>query len=945
MKNMSQQDIEKQLIALTQQLLIESGETHKREIRLDSSLHRHLGVDSLGRAELFRRIEKTFDVNIPDSMLAEADTLADISAFVQTAGPRIKLSERHQIITSHGEHSRVDPMRASTLIDLVLMYGEKSPEKPHIYFQHEDGSEEIITYGALLKSSLRVASGLRERGLQEGDTVAIMLPTHPGFFYTFFGVLLAGGVPVPIYPPFRAHMLEAYAKMEARILSNAEVRVLVTFNQAEKLSQLLKAFVPSLKHVTTVDELMQPTMLNKIFHAKADNHAFIQYTSGSTADPKGVLLSHHNLISNIRAYGKAVKVTPDDIAVSWLPLYHDMGLIGMWLGSLFYGLPLILMTPFTFLNRPERWLWAIHYHRGTLTGAPNFAYELCVRKIEPEMIEGLDLSSWRMAANGAEKVYPRTLDMFAKKFAPYGFKKSALLPVYGLAESTVGLAIPPIGREFWVDHVDREQFEMARKAEPAKSENELAFVSCGLPIDGHEIRIVDDKGQVLPERHVGNLQFRGPSSMQGYYNNPRATKAVFHHGGWIDSGDLAYLADGEVFITGRRKDLIVKAGRNLYPVEIEELVGNVEGIRQGCVAAFSVNDTARGTEELIVVAETRENNKDKRRKIVEGINDVMSTSLDVVPDHVVLVAPRIVPKTSSGKLQRSACKKMYMENKLGRKQLPAWMQMIKLGAEWLMRQCAAGVRFVAEVIYTAYVALVTALTLLPVWLVLMFATRHAAAKVCRFWARWLLRFALCPLRIKGEENLAKMSPVIFASNHASYIDSIVMMAIVPPNTLFVGKKELLTTPVLSTFMRKLGYLAVDRTDLPKGLEDTRYMEQALREGHSIVIFPEGTFGYASGLRPFRLGAFKIAAETATPVCPVGLKGTRGILRDVEKLMRPGKITVTICEPIKPSGSEWQDVTQLRTLVRAEVAKYCGEPTLDLIAAQAVAPKPPVFKEN
>ena len=216
----------------------------------------------------------------------------------------------------------------------------------------------------------------------------------------------------------------------------------------------------------------------------------------------------------------------------------------------------------------------------------------------------MDLSSLRIAANGAEKVYQRTLEQFAEKFVPYGFDRKALLPVYGLAESTVGLAIPPLGRDFWVDHVDRKKFEEDRWAIPATGKNALSFVSCGLPIDGHEIRIVDDKNLELPERHVGNLQFRGPSSMQGYYHNARATQAVYHDG-WIDSGDLAYQVKGEIFITGRRKDLIIKAGRNLYPAEIEELVGSIPGVRQGCVTAFGVTEAQRGTEQLVVVAETR----------------------------------------------------------------------------------------------------------------------------------------------------------------------------------------------------------------------------------------------------------------------------------------------------------------------------------------------------
>lgn len=937
MTKYSRSEIENELVVLTTQLLAESGQPHKREVRLDDSLQRHLGIDSLGRAELFQRIEKNFDVTVPDRLLAEAENLNDIAEFLHHAAPKVKGSVTQKIVSSHGEKVKVNISDAKSLIDILLLYAQQSPDKSHIYFQHEDGQEEIITYASLLKSSLRVAGALHKHGLKEGETVAIMQPTHPGFFYTFFGTLLAGGIPVPIYPPFRAHMLESYAKTEARILSNAEVRILVTFEQAEKLSLLLQAYVPSLKIVTTVHELMQSDELDKPFKAKSDNFAFIQYTSGSTADPKGVLLSHANLLANIRAYGKAIKVTPEDIAVSWLPLYHDMGLIGMWLGSLYFGIPLILLTPFTFLNHPERWLWAIHYHRATLSGAPNFAYELCVRKIDPAMIEGLDLSSWRMAANGAEKVYPRTLEAFTKKFAPYGLKSNVMFPVYGLAESTVALTLPAIGSDFRIDHVDRKQFEEERRAVPADDKNALEFVCCGGPIEGHEVRIVDDEDHELEERHVGNLQFRGPSSMQGYYRNQRATQAVYRNG-WIDTGDLAYSANGEIYVTGRRKDLIIKAGRNLYPAEIEELTGGVTGVRQGCVAAFGVTDHDRGTEQLIVVAETREQDRAKREEIMQAVNAAISETLDIVPDRVVLVAPHVVPKTSSGKLQRAACKKMYIDGQLGKHLTPPWMQAVKLAMGGVRRKIQAGFAIALKCIYTVYFAVILMLCLLPIYLIVCFASRDTAAKACRLFARFLIRAACCPLQVIGEENLSKTSSAIYVSNHASYVDSIVAIATMPTNTRFVGKKELFSAPIIRTFMRKLDYLAVDRLDLPKGIEDTKHIENELKAGNPIFIFAEGTFSYASGLRPFRLGAFKIAAETSTHVVPIALKGTRNILRDDEKLLRPGRVTITISEPILPNGSEWQDVTELRNQVRAEIAKYCGEPTLDFIAAQTVAPK-------
>ncbi|HEX4045337.1 MAG TPA: AMP-binding protein, partial [Gammaproteobacteria bacterium] len=851
---------------------------------------------------------------------------------------------------THDERVTVDPTQAETLLDVLTLYAEKSPKKPHIYFQLENGGQEIITYETLFISAMRVACGLRERGLQEGETVAIMQPTSPAFMYAFFGTLLAGGIPAPIYPPFRAHMLEVYAKTEARILNNAEARILVTFTEAEKLSYLLQAFVPSIKAVVTVAALLNPQELMPTFQAKADNAALLQYTSGSTSDPKGVLLTHANLLANIRAYGKAAQITPEDVAVSWLPLYHDLGLIGMWLGCFYYGIPLVLMTPFSFLNRPERWLWTIHHHRGTISGAPNFAYELCIRKIPPALLEGLDLSCWRMAVNGAEKVYPRTLQQFAEKFAAFGFQYNALVPVYGLAESTVGLTIPRLGQPFRVDYINREKFEENRQAQ-AITDNKtgiavdrtvdkdtLAFVSCGIPIEGHEIRVVDEGGQVLADRTVGYLQFRGPSTMQGYYHNPRATAAVFHADGWVDTGDLAYIAENELFVTGRSKDLIIKAGRNLYPAEIEGVASHVAGLRQGCIVAFGVTNAERGTEQLIIVAETKEKNKMKRTAIIHAVLEAIAAALDIVPDQVVLTAPRMIPKTSSGKLQRAACKTLYLQGKLSRSLTPPWLQTVKLGVRWGWKKCIDGVVTIGKIFYTVYAALIMAITLLFLYAIVRFTPMKTAAAVCRYWAKGLCIMIGCPIKKIGAFPPQPNTPFVYVANHASYLDAIVLLSILPAGTRFVGKKELFSQPILGTMIRRLDYLPLDRIDLPKGIEDTQHIEAALAAGDSILIFPEGTFGYTAGLRPFRLGAFKIAAEQGIAVCPIALQGTRSIWRDDEKLLRPGKIIVTICSPILSMGSEWSDITLLRNQVRAEIAQYCGEPSLDFIIGQTVAPK-------
>ena len=496
--------------------------------------------------------------------------------------------------------------------------------------------------------------------------------------------------------------------------------------------------------------------------------------------------------------------------------------------------------------------------------------------------------------------------------------------------------MPSLGIPFRIDRIERQLFEEQGLAKTTTEQNALTFVSCGHPLEGHAIRIVNDEGKVLPERIQGNLQFQGPSSMQGYFNNRAATEAIYHQG-WWDTGDLAYQADGELFLTGRRKDLIVKAGRNLYPAEIEELVATLPEIRKGCVAAFGIADNQRGTEQLVVVAETHNINKEERAQLTAQLNQLISSTLDILPDHIVLVAPHKVPKTSSGKLQRLACKALYLEGKLTKTQLPAWLQMIRMSLASFLHKAKEGAITLGKLIYTIYFAFIYLLVTLPAYLLVKVGSPQFARQICKWRAKILLLLGGCPVKVIGKENLIQPKPVIFASNHASYIDAIVMASLLPLKTRFVAKKELFSLPLLGGVLEKIGFIALSRDDLPRGLEDTRQILTALKEGHSVLIFPEGTFGYSFGLRPFRMGAFKIATEASLPICPVAMQGTRVILRDVELLMRPGFIKVTICPPIQPLGKEWREVTQLRSAVRAEIIKYCGEPSLDFIAAQTVAP--------
>ncbi len=571
--------LESRILVLIKEFLHALGnERAVRALSLQASLDRDLGLGSLERVELVFRIEKQLGVQLPERMLFEAETVADLVRAIQDQQP-IYLPTAAVIPPIIESISEV-PVAAQTLVEVLQHYARTNPNRPHIYLQQIDEEEQVITYSQLYENATACAYGLRQLGIQPGDKVAIMLPTSKDFFYAFFSSLLIGAVPVPVYPPIRPKQIEEYALRQAGILRNAQAHILITDRNIEKVAALLQPLVPSLNHTVTITDLMKwqlPRFARDDGFARDDvsrddawvnssspqDSALIQYTSGSTGDPKGVLLTHQNLLANIRAIGEAIAAKPTDVTVSWLPLYHDMGLIGSWLGSLYFGTPFIVMSPLTFLAHPERWLWAIHYHQGTISAAPNFAYELCVRKIADEAIEGLDLSSWRIAFNGAEAVSPSTLERFTQRFSRYGFAAGTLAPVYGLAESSVGLTFPPLGRKPVIDKIKREVFLASRQAQPAtpNDRSPLQFVACGVPLPGHEIRIMDEAGgNALPERTEGQLQFRGPSSMRGYFNSPEANEQIFAQDDWLNTGDLAYIANQELYITGQKKISLLRRG-------------------------------------------------------------------------------------------------------------------------------------------------------------------------------------------------------------------------------------------------------------------------------------------------------------------------------------------------------------------------------------------------
>ncbi|HVS87669.1 MAG TPA: AMP-binding protein [Candidatus Acidoferrum sp.] len=938
-----------------------------------SHLDRDLGLGSLERVELLARLESAFGVRLPDRAAAEANTpeiltqaildapVADARA--EDLPSALRASATAQ--TLHRDAEQAGVFAAETLIDVLRYRAAHDAERAHLLITEDtEGAERslTLTFGELYAAAQRCAAELARRGVPAGGRVALMLPTSRAFFVSYAGILLAGAIPVPIYPPFRADRIEEYASRQSAILNNAEVCLLLTFRRAEAVAKLLKPRVRSLASVADAEKLIdaadkaplpspgvKPAHLTGSRARKASDIALLQYTSGSTGDPKGVVLTHANLLANMRAVGEAVQLGPGDVGISWLPLYHDMGLIGAWLTLLHYGVPLAVMSPLAFLTRPERWLQAVHKHRGTIAAAPNFAYELCVRKIAEKDIQGVDLSSWRAALNGAEPVNPETLERFAARFAKYGFRREAQLPVYGLAEASLAVTVPPLNRGPLIDRVDRETFTVEGRAIPASPNDStaIAFVSSGKPIPQHEVRLVDAKGQEVSERTEGFLWFRGPSATSGYYRNERATEELFSlrattGNDWLNSGDRAYCAEGEIYVTGRVKDIIIKGGRNLYPHEVEELAARAEGIRKGCIVAFGLKDEATGTEKLVVVAESRESDAAKRAAIAAAVTEQVSRGLGLPPDRVEIIPPGSIPKTSSGKLRREETRQLYLADTLSAAIRPAWMQIARLGAAGAARSIGrtiiSGVRRGLEILNGVYFAFVFSIWIVPTWLLVrLIKDEKAAGRFTSAALKVLFALAGCRVRVAGKEYMETPGAKIYASNHTSYFDVLPLMLGLGVPYRFVAKMEVAGMPFIGTFLKQMGHLRFDRTDANSRLRQAEEMEHLLRQGDSVFVFPEGTFTKEDGIRPFQLGAFKAAVATGAPIIPVSLAGTRRFLRDGTYLPRPTTVTLTLSPPILPrtagaamndgESSGWHELIRLRDATREAIARYAGEPLL------------------
>ena len=528
------------------------------------------------------------------------------------------------------------------------------------------GKEEFYSYSEVAHRAKLAAGYLQQIGLKPGDRVVLILPTSIQFFDAMLGVQLAGGITAAIYPPFRFGKLNEYLNRLNNMMTSIGTRFVITDNRIRKILGAGVCGVTSIEKVLDVSTLLKlgDEKLWKSVPAHDDDLAFLQFSSGTTLEPKAVTVTHQNLIENLEMMKIAISPFSEEDqangAVCWLPLYHDMGLVGNLYMGLYYPGTITYMGPEVFIAKPAMWLQALSRYRAVISTAPNFAYSMCVKKVSDEDMQGVDLSSWRMALNGAEPINHSTLQAFAQRFEKWGFSAQAITPVYGLAEAVLAVSFSGMKESPKITEFDRDTLSLEGRATP--TDDGRVIVSVGRVLPGLEVQIHDPEHRSLPDTHVGNIVIKGPSVSKGYYAKKELTNQTIHNE-WLDTGDLGFLFEDNLYICGRVKDVIIIRGRNYAPQEIEDLLTDIDGLRLGCAVAVSTQVQDIG-EELIILAEKDGKSKRSEDEIIADIGSQVTTGISLIPYHIEILRPGTLPRTSSGKLQHKKALDQFLAGEL-----------------------------------------------------------------------------------------------------------------------------------------------------------------------------------------------------------------------------------------------------------------------------------------
>lgn len=869
---------EKQIVLDVVEEISRELSPHHPSPQPSTELEIELGLGSLERLELVKRLEDRLGRSIEERPIFSARFVSDLL---------VELSENQELqpVTLGPRPLPPLPKEAQSLLEALAYQTEQQGGEAAFVLLEQEREAALPTYAELLLEARKISAGLQALGVKPGDRVAIMLPTSVDFFTAFFGILNAGAVAVPLYPPLRLDQFEDFLGRQDAILKNCQAQVLITLPQFAPVAEVMRQRT-GLTAITSARDLAKSAP-SPVYQAQEQDVALLQYTSGSTGNPKGVPLTHRNLLTNIWAIGNGFGIGDGDVMVSWLPLYHDMGLIGMSLVSFVHGNPLVLMAPDQFLGRPVRWLRAFSRYQGSMTAAPNFAYAICAKKVEDKDMEGVDLSSWRLALNGAEPVIPATVRAFNARFAPYGFREASAFPAYGLAEATLAVSFTPRDQGLKVLSINRDI--LAQTGEVVEGDDEVA--SCGFLVDDIEARIADETG-VLPEGRQGHIELRGPSMMSGYLGYEPSPE-------WLRVGDLGFFWRGELYITGRSKDLIVVGGRNIHPNDLEAAVGQIEGVRPGCVAALGVE--SEGTQRIVLLAEVRKKSPELRSLIQSTIHEVAA-----VPAEVVMLEPRTLPKTPSGKIRRQESKQRYLDDQLRpskitlssfRQALGAWSS----ATPGKLKQALRGAWCWSW--------------MLKCWFDLVVLKRPTGRSI-----RSLLKRLGVELKVSGQP--FGHGPLMVVANHASLLDSLILLAAWQGEPLrFAISDSSARHPLLRRIAR-------DHVTVRRGLGEAasalEKLTESLNRSECLAVFPEGGIEFSSGLRGFASGAFQAVSTAGARLQPVAISGSRQILAQGEAIPYPGVVEVKFLDVMESEMGDFQEAASLSRKARAAIAKELPE---------------------
>ncbi|MFN8411940.1 MAG: AMP-binding protein [Anaerolineales bacterium] len=551
----------------------------------------------------------------------------------------------------------------NTFSERLRLHYSQHPEQVAVTVQSAGKPDQPISYAQLLSGAQGFAKALEDAGIRSGEVVVLILQHGEPLIYSYFGAVLHGAIPSIM--PFLTEKLspERYRADLSALVSITRPSTIITYTDFEKEVRSALQDGDSVRAVIVADRVSAEEVNASSWPGLArqpDDIALLQHSSGTTGLQKGVALSHQAVFNQLDSYSKVLEINDKDVIVSWLPLYHDMGLIAGFLMPILYGVHLVLLSPFDWVRAPYRLMQSVSQYKGTLSWLPNFTYNFCAQKIRDRHLEGVDLSSWRAIINCSEPVRYESHEAFYEKFKAFGLRDGVLHSSYAMAENVFAVTQSKLGSQPKVEEIDREAFMTERVARSSNGSSSMKVMSSGIPLPNVQIRILDENGVDLPERRIGEVVLRSDCMLTGYFNRPEITSQAFIDG-WYRTGDFGYLSGGEVFVSGRKKDMIIVGGKNVYPQDLESLTYEVAGVHAGRSVAFGMFDEEQGTEEVVIIAEVDSEDETEQQKVADAIRQHVTKNSAIALRHVKVVGPKWVIKTSSGKTARSANKQKFLE--------------------------------------------------------------------------------------------------------------------------------------------------------------------------------------------------------------------------------------------------------------------------------------------